>query len=49
MSTPDLRHIDWATAQIEEGTLTVGLTARGTRAWKARFENVLALLATPDQ
>jgi hypothetical protein len=47
MSTPELRHVDWATAQIEDGTLTVELTGRGTRAWKARFENVLALLDTP--
>jgi hypothetical protein len=47
MSTPKPRHIDWASAQIEEGTLTVELTGRGSKAWKARFENVLALLDTP--
>ncbi len=40
------RQIDWASAQIEEGALTVGLAGKGSKAWKARFENVLALLDT---
>ena len=47
MADPDPRHIDWASAQIEDGTLTVELTGKGSKAWKARFENVLALLDTP--
>ncbi len=47
MADPEPRHIDWASAQIEGGTLTVELTGKGSKAWKARFENVLALLDTP--
>jgi len=47
MADLEPRHIDWASAQIEDGTLTVELTGKGSKAWKARFENVLALLDTP--
>ncbi len=47
MADPEPRHIDWASAQIEDRTLTVELTGKGSKAWKARFENVLALLDTP--
>jgi hypothetical protein len=47
MADPEPRHIDWASAQIEEGNLTVELTGNGSKAWKARFENVQALLGTP--
>jgi hypothetical protein len=41
------RRIDWASAQMEDGALTVQLTGKGSKAWKARFESVLALLDTP--
>ncbi len=47
MSDPEPRQIDWASTQIEDGTLTVELTGKGSKVWKARFENVLALLDTP--
>jgi hypothetical protein len=47
MADPEPRQIDWASAQIEDGTLTVELAGKGSKAWKARFENVLALLDTP--
>ena len=47
MTDTEQRQIDWASAQIEDGTLTVELTGKGSKAWKARFENVLALLDTP--
>lgn len=47
MSDPEPRQIDWASSQIEDGTLTVELTGKGSKVWKARFENVLALLDTP--
>ncbi len=47
MADPEPRQIDWASAQIEDGTLTVELTGKGSKAWKARFESVLALLDTP--
>jgi hypothetical protein len=47
MADSDSRQIDWASAQIEDGALTVELAGKGSKAWKARFENVLALLDTP--
>lgn len=47
MTDSEPRQIDWASAQIEDGTLTVELTGKGSKAWKARFENVLTLLDTP--
>jgi hypothetical protein len=47
MADPEPRQIDWASAQIEDRTLTVDLTGKGSKAWTARFENVLALLDTP--
>jgi hypothetical protein len=47
MADTEPRQIDWASAQMEDGKLTVELTGKGSKAWKARFENVLALLDTP--
>ncbi|HTA14513.1 MAG TPA: hypothetical protein VK781_06610 [Solirubrobacteraceae bacterium] len=47
MADPEPRQIDWASAQIKDGTLTVEFTGKGSKAWRARFENVLALLETP--
>ncbi len=47
MAAPEPRQIDWRSAQIEDATLTVELTGPASKAWKARFENVLALLGTP--
>ncbi len=41
------RQIQWGSAQIEDGTLTVELAGASSNAWKARFENVLTLLDTP--
>ena len=41
------RQIEWGTAEIDDGTLTVQLTGASSKSWKARFENVLALLDTP--
>jgi hypothetical protein len=41
------RRIDWASAQMRDGTLRVELTGHGSKAWRARFENVLAVLDTP--
>jgi hypothetical protein len=41
------RAIDWESAEIEDGELTVGLTGQKSKDWRARFENVLALLDTP--
>lgn len=47
MADPEPRQIDWASAPIEDGTLTVELTGKGSKAWKTRFANVQALLDTP--
>lgn len=47
MATAEPRQIEWSSAQIEEGMLTVRLTGSASKAWKARFENVLTLLDTP--
>ncbi len=41
------RQIEWGTAEIDDGTLTVQLAGASSKSWKARFENVLALLDTP--
>jgi hypothetical protein len=47
MATVEPRQIAWDSAQIEDATLTVELTGSASKAWKARFEGVLALLDTP--
>src|ERR1700733_7600282 len=41
------RQIEWGSAEIDDGTLTVSLAGASSKAWKARLENVLALLDTP--
>jgi hypothetical protein len=41
------RQIEWGTAEIDDATLSVQLAGASSKAWKARFENVLALLDTP--
>jgi hypothetical protein len=50
--TPELvaaeqRQIEWRSAEIEDGALTVRLAGASSKAWKARFKGVLALLDTP--
>jgi hypothetical protein len=47
MADPEPRNIDWATAETQGATLTVGLTGSSSKAFKQRFERVLALLDTP--
>ena len=47
MATVQPRQIEWGSAQIEDATLKVELTGSASKAWKARFESVLALLDTP--
>jgi hypothetical protein len=47
MATVESRQIEWSSAQIEDATLAVELTGSASKAWKARFESVLALLGTP--
>jgi hypothetical protein len=47
MAAPEQRNIDWGSAESEDVTLTVELTGASSKAWKQRFESVLALLDTP--
>jgi hypothetical protein len=47
MAAPEQRSIDWGSAEIEDATLTVELTGASSKAWKHRFQSVLALLDTP--
>jgi hypothetical protein len=47
MAAPEQRNVDWGSAEIEGGTLTVGLTGASSKVWTQRFESVLALLETP--
>jgi hypothetical protein len=47
MAASERREIDWGSTEIEDATLTVELTGSPSKAWKARFDNVLALLDTP--
>lgn len=44
MAQPERREIDWETAEIREGTLSVGLTGAASKDWKRRFAGVLGLL-----
>lgn len=44
MAAPEQRNIDWGSADVEEATLTVELTGKGSKAWKQRFQSVHALL-----
>lgn len=38
--------IDWASAEVREGTLTVSLVGDAPKRWHKRFATVVALLAT---
>ena len=38
------RKIDWASAQIRDGSLTVGVHGEGAKGWGKDFNGVLALL-----
>jgi hypothetical protein len=46
MAAPEQRTIDWGSAAVEDATLTVALTGKGSKAWKQRFQSVHALLDT---
>lgn len=47
MAASEPRQIEWGSAQMRDGTLTVELTGANSKAWTAQFEVVLALLDTP--
>lgn len=44
MSGPEQRQIDWASAEIKDHALTVGLTGEAGRGWAMHFNGVLGLL-----
>ena len=47
MAPTEPRQIAWSSARVEDETLTVELTGSVSKAWRARFDRVLALLDTP--
>jgi hypothetical protein len=44
MAQPEPRRIDWGSAEIRDGTLTVELTGRPSKTWNRHFAGVLGLL-----
>jgi hypothetical protein len=44
MTASETPQIDWSTAEVNEGTLSVALTGAATRPWRRDFERVLTLL-----
>ncbi len=44
MAEGQTREIDWTSARIDGGALTVELSGGASKAWKSHFETVLALL-----
>jgi len=44
MADPVRRQIDWSSAEVHEGTLTVELTGAASKRWSKRFDAVDALL-----
>jgi hypothetical protein len=49
MPDPARRQIDWGSADVQDGSLTVGLTGPASKAWSRRFEAVRALLERSEQ
>jgi hypothetical protein len=47
MANPERRNIDWGSTEIEDAALSVELTGASSKAWKQRFQSVLAMLETP--
>ncbi|MGH2872067.1 MAG: hypothetical protein ACRDL5_06350 [Solirubrobacteraceae bacterium] len=47
MTTDPRRQLDWASAQVRDGSLTVELSGRGSKVFNARLAGVLALLSSP--
>ena len=48
MADAEQRQIEWATAETEGGTLTVELSSAAGKAWRRRFDGVLALLGQSE-
>jgi hypothetical protein len=43
-TTDRRRTIDWASAEVHDGDVTVELNGRSSKAWRERFDTVLRLL-----
>ncbi len=48
MADIEQRQIEWATAETEDGTLTVALSGAAGKVWGRRFDGVLALLGQSE-
>jgi hypothetical protein len=49
MTSAAQRQIDWESADVHEGTLTVQLTGTATKGWEQHFKSVLGRLSrTPE-
>lgn len=44
MPNTEPRQIDWASAEVREGTLSVELTGSASKGWSKQFDGVLRLL-----
>lgn len=44
MAKAEPRDLDWSSAQIEQGTLTVALSGHSSKKWSRRFEGILSVL-----
>lgn len=42
--TDQRREIDWASAEVSDGDVTVELSGKSSKAWRERFDTVLRLL-----
>jgi hypothetical protein len=43
-TTDRRRTIDWASAEVRDGDVTVGLSGKSSKEWRERFDTVLRLL-----
>jgi hypothetical protein len=47
MAADERREIDWSSAQVHDGTLTVDLDGASSKGWRTQFERVLTMLDSP--
>jgi hypothetical protein len=43
-TTDRRREIDWASAEVHDGDVTIELSGKNSKAWRERFDTVLRLL-----
>ena len=49
MTANEAQQIEWSTAEVKDGTLSVRLTGAPTKAWRKDFARVLTLLGDDGQ